>query len=876
MHTRRSSTLRHRLLVRSAAILSVCFGLLLGLPPSATADPVLVSELVFHPGSPTYDPYGSGTQLEGEVDVSEGGWLDMRGRSVVTTPHRPSLNPGDADFSFGIRMALTRGVGSWNVMQKGLWSDDQWKLSIHRHSGAAQLSCRIRGSAGTVHVFTDGPVIAPDGTWHDVECARTGDLVELRVDGETSATGRGPTGNVSSSKPYLIGSKGLKANDPDQFLGLLDDARVAVDQPDDPGGGTAPPLTRQAVASIETTPVAHSGDAADDPALWRHPTDPSQSLLIGNDKGGALDVYNLDGSLQQRISGGFFGNVDVRTGLATANGVRDIAAVYRGGLRIYAIDPDARELVQATDDITGSIPVPSGGEGLCLYRSPVTSDLHAFVISRAGNVAQYQLGDADGDDLVDAQLVRSWSMGSESEGCVADDENGALYIAEEDVALWRYGAEPTDGTTSDDRTAVDRVTSAGGRLAADIEGVALARGPNGAGYLLVSAQAGSNTDNFYAVYERDGDNAYLHSFQVVSGADTDGCGRTDGIEAVAADLGPDFPQGVFVCQDNTNTEPGGAGNQNFKLVPLEQVVDLVTDPAANRAPTAVVAQPQCTALTCSFDGSGSTDPDGDPLTLTWELGDGTTATGSTAERTYDESGSYAVRLTATDPHGLSHQAERTVLVGDTASEIAFRGAAGGQASWNRVSAGVPVDSQPDDVAVLAVTANRSGVTLTAPAGWQPLGSQTDSTMKSQLWVRTLSGTDAGTRVMVTASVSTKLVAQVVVYSGVDPSDPLAAVESANETASGPSHTVPVAEASASAWGVFVWGNKTTSTTSWTVPPEVVARRYDGTGGSGRVTSLVADSGGPVGGVETGGHTALADSAGDKATMWTLVLRPDQV
>ena len=32
-----------------------------------------------------------------------------------------------------------------------------------------------------------------------------------------------------------------------------------------------------------------------------------------------------------------------------------------------------------------------------------------------------------------------------------------------------------------------------------------------------------------------------------------------------------FPNGLFVCQDNTNTEPG-KGNQNFKYVPLDQVV----------------------------------------------------------------------------------------------------------------------------------------------------------------------------------------------------------------------------------------------------------------------------------------------------------------
>ena len=54
---------------------------------------------------------------------------------------------------------------------------------------------------------------------------------------------------------------------------------------------------------------------------------------------------------------------------------------------------------------------------------------------------------------------------------------------------------------------------------------------------------------------------------------------SDGIEAVAANLGPDFPSGIFVCHDGRNTEPGPAGNQNFKFVRLERLLDAGTLPA---------------------------------------------------------------------------------------------------------------------------------------------------------------------------------------------------------------------------------------------------------------------------------------------------------
>ena len=49
-------------------------------------------------------------------------------------------------------------------------------------------------------------------------------------------------------------------------------------------------------------------------------------------------------------------------------------------------------------------------------------------------------------------------------------------------------------------------------------------------------------------------------------------------DAVAAHLGPDFPSGIFVCQDGDNTEPGSSGRQNFKLVRLDVLLDAGAGP----------------------------------------------------------------------------------------------------------------------------------------------------------------------------------------------------------------------------------------------------------------------------------------------------------
>ena len=50
----------------------------------------------------------------------------------------------------------------------------------------------------------------------------------------------------------------------------------------------------------------------------------------------------------------------------------------------------------------------------------------------------------------------------------------------------------------------------------------------------------------------------------------------------------------------------------------------------------------------SFNGSGSSDPDGNTLTYAWDFGDGGTATSALASHTYSAAGSYLVSLTVTD------------------------------------------------------------------------------------------------------------------------------------------------------------------------------------------------------------------------------------
>ncbi len=99
-------------------------------------------------------------------------------------------------------------------------------------------------------------------------------------------------------------------------------------------------------SDAETVPVLHSGDAMDDPAVWVHPTDKSRSLVLGNDKGGGLETYDLDGNLVQRLAFGdqFWGNVDVRQGVQIGGLTRDLVGVIQRGARFYTVDPTTRLL----------------------------------------------------------------------------------------------------------------------------------------------------------------------------------------------------------------------------------------------------------------------------------------------------------------------------------------------------------------------------------------------------------------------------------------------------------------------------------------------------------------------------------------------------
>ena len=321
----------------------------------------------------------------------------------------------------------------------------------------------------------------------------------------------------------------------------------------------APPQAQVTTASViargETTPVGTGDDAADDPAIWRNPRRPADSLIVATDKRAGLHLYDLAGRHLDFAPSPRLNNVDLRDSVAMRDGsgilvaASDRADEVQAHIALFRLDPTARKLVPVASLAAGQ------GEayGMCLWRRAADKALFAFVVMKDGRVDQFRLDTRNGFAAVPVRQLR---LATQSEGCVADDRTGMLYVAEEDVGIWRFAADPAAPATPISGPRVD-----GRFLVADAEGLALAPSGRNGGYLIASSQG----DNAYAVW-RLPDLAPVGRFRIGAGK-FGATSETDGIEVMLGNFGPGFPGGLMVAQDGDNAPK----MQNFKLVAWRDV-----------------------------------------------------------------------------------------------------------------------------------------------------------------------------------------------------------------------------------------------------------------------------------------------------------------
>ncbi|MCB9849892.1 MAG: phytase [Phycisphaerales bacterium] len=343
-------------------------------------------------------------------------------------------------------------------------------------------------------------------------------------------------------------------------------------------------ISPRPIAASQPVPV----NEVDDAAIWIHPTDPALSLLILANELHGLEIHDMDGLLRKHIDRELHpNNVDLIYSYPTDNGPLDLVVAScfsqaTPGVKVWRVDPEKRKLYDAT---AGAIlPVFGGVEplGLCTYHSPKDGSCYFFVTHRDGRIEQHMLI-AEPGDHVSSKKVREFKLATKTEGCVADEDRGVVYFAEEDTGVWRFNAEPGE---PENRKCVIRAGEHG--LTPDVEGLALYAAPSERGYLLVVGQGPKGGESIINVYERSHDNDFVLSIKP-SAKPYGPIERASGIAVTNAATIPALPAGALVVNDHINP----SASEDFKIFDWRDIAKqghLIVDTTWTRRPITSLAK----------------------------------------------------------------------------------------------------------------------------------------------------------------------------------------------------------------------------------------------------------------------------------------------
>jgi hypothetical protein len=347
------------------------------------------------------------------------------------------------------------------------------------------------------------------------------------------------------------------------------------------------------------------------------------------------------------------------------------------------------------------------------------------------------------------------------------------------------------------------------------------------------------------------------------------------------------PSGVLKSIDYTPGTDGAAGGVTGSATTVNSAADWSSNAMfASTAPsgTGPNASPvaalnvTCKGLDCTFDASGSSDPDGSVVSYAFDFGDGDTsaaAPNATVQHTYANAGTYNVSVTVTDNRGGTNSKNQSVSPAPITSNIAFRvsgkytGPSRSTHNWT-----IPNGVVAGDQMILAVSGSTLQ-TLTTPAGWTVLDERLDTDVRTVILAKVAAPSDPGSAVSFVWSGATRTSAVLAAYSGVSGA-PTAV--GAIETTARAAHTTPgVTVPADGAWVLSYWADKNAATTDWTPPANQTVREIAvdpalvGTT-TMRVTGLFTDDNKPSASGARSGLTATANASSGKATMFTIVLQ----
>ncbi|MGP4989627.1 PKD domain-containing protein [Glutamicibacter ardleyensis] len=295
----------------------------------------------------------------------------------------------------------------------------------------------------------------------------------------------------------------------------------------------------------------------------------------------------------------------------------------------------------------------------------------------------------------------------------------------------------------------------------------------------------------------------------------------------------------------------------------------------NEAPVAAFSS-DCVFLSCTLDGSISSDADGTVTGYSWLIDGVEVATGVVATHPFTTAGTYQITLVVTDDSGETNELTQPVSVVEDpgpvpGNDVTFVDSAANSGTTNAQTHSVTLPSgiEQGDLLVAVLSVNSGSSALSTPDGWELRANATTASMSGAVYSKIAEAADAGSTVSVNAGAYVRGSLSVAGYR--DATVQAASFAMQAQSGSSAQHSTPQMASQNSSWLLSYWADKTGSTTSWSVPDDTVARQTGAGTGGGHLSWLLADSDGPVGSSTAGGLVATADSATANAVMASVVL-----
>jgi PKD repeat protein len=745
---------------------------------------------------------------------------------VIQVPDNPNIEPGNGPFTIELRYRTKENFG--NITQKGQAQSvgGQWKIQAPQ----GIPSCLFSGSGGQVATGAKTPL--NDEQWHNLTCVLTSTGVTMYVDGEFRNRKNGPTGTIDNGIPMTIGGK-INCDQVDitcdYFSGSIDYIKITK------AANLSP--TSNFTQTCFGLDCAFDSSAAADPdgSLTRYLWDfgDGQTSTARNPS----HTYAAAGNYQVRLT--VTDNV-ASTGSATHQLSVEEAPPIESPIEFVASTASAANNNRPTLTVPASA---QPGDRLLMVLS--YNNLTRIVSTPTGVTGWIELDRLTADTMGTIAWTKVVQPGDPGTSVAVPLSGNAKYTL-----------------TVADYTGTEATPSVDFADATDLTPVSVRRTPT------VEPTQGSWVVSYWA--DKSGTttawtpDASVTTRRTACGADG---GRICSALADSGDGLPPVPYGNVPA--STNAPSDMATVWSFVLEPT------TGGPPPNDPPRAEFTA-DCTLLDCDFDGSDSTDLDGNIVSYAWDFGDGEASSVVAPSHTYPAAGSYDVRLTVTDDDGDSDTVSQPVDVQDAPVEspIEFVGSAAAQANNATPTVAVPAAAAVGDRLVLGLSLNNATRTVSAPGGvtgWSQLDSVVADDMRTVFWTKVVQTGDPGRQLTVPLSGGAKYTLTVAAYTGVDggPVTFARAIDTGNHAA----RVTPAVSTPEGAWIVSYWADKSSTTTAWTPSPTVTSRQALCNADSGRICSLFADSGDVVPAGSHAGITATTNAPSAKATTWSIVLSP---